>query len=80
MSDKKIAVFFPGIGYTNDKPLMYYSRKLAEESRRKQKKAEKTGEGRRKREKRFELQRIFGTDQYDAGGHRQVCPDGRGTR
>ena len=42
--------------------------------------AEKTGEGRRKREKRFELQRIFGTDQYDAGGHRQVCPDGRGTR
>lgn len=40
----------------------------------------KTGEGRRKREKRFELQRIFGTDQYDAGGHRQACPDGRGTR
>ena len=25
----KLAVFFPGIGYTNDKPLMYYSRKLA---------------------------------------------------
>ena len=56
------------------------SRKLAEEGRRKQKKAEKTGEGRREREKRFELQRIFGTDQYDAGGHRQACPDGRGTR
>ena len=31
MSDKKIAVFFPGIGYTNDKPLLYYSRKLAAE-------------------------------------------------
>ena len=56
------------------------SRKLAEEGRSKQKKAEKTGEGRRKREKRFELQRIFGTDQYGAGGHRQACPDGRGTR
>ena len=26
---KKLAVFFPGIGYTNDKPLMYYTRKLA---------------------------------------------------
>lgn len=26
---KKIAVFFPGIGYTVDKPLMYYSRRLA---------------------------------------------------
>lgn len=26
---RKIAVFFPGIGYTVDKPLMYYSRKLA---------------------------------------------------
>lgn len=24
----KIAVFFPGIGYTNDKPLLYYSRKI----------------------------------------------------
>ena len=33
---------------------------------------------RRMREKRFELQRIFGTDQYDAGGHRQARPDGRG--
>lgn len=31
MSDNKIAVFFPGIGYTNDKPLLYYSRKLAAE-------------------------------------------------
>ena len=31
MSDKKLAVFFPGVGYTNDKPLLYYSRKLAEE-------------------------------------------------
>ena len=31
MSDKKLAVFFPGIGYTNDKPLLYYSRKMAEE-------------------------------------------------
>ena len=29
---KKVAVFFPGIGYTNDKPLMYYSRKLAEKA------------------------------------------------
>lgn len=26
---KKLAVFFPGIGYTNDKPLLYYSRKIA---------------------------------------------------
>lgn len=25
----KLAIFFPGIGYTVDKPLMYYSRKLA---------------------------------------------------
>lgn len=24
----KLAIFFPGIGYTNDRPLMYYSRKL----------------------------------------------------
>ena len=31
MKDKKLAVFFPGIGYTVDKPLMYYSRKLAAE-------------------------------------------------
>ncbi len=29
---KKLAVFFPGIGYTIDKPLMYYSRKLAGEA------------------------------------------------
>ena len=28
----KLAVFFPGIGYTVDKPLMYYSRKLAAEA------------------------------------------------
>lgn len=27
----KLAIFFPGIGYTNDKPLMYYSRKLLHE-------------------------------------------------
>ena len=27
----KIAVFFPGIGYYCDKPLLYYSRKLAQE-------------------------------------------------
>ena len=26
---KKIAILFPGIGYTHDKPLMYYSRKIA---------------------------------------------------
>lgn len=26
---KKIAVFFPGIGYTVDKPLLHYSRRLA---------------------------------------------------
>ena len=25
---KKLAVFFPGIGYTVDKPLLHYSRKL----------------------------------------------------
>lgn len=29
---KKLAVFFPGIGYSNDKPLLYYSRKLAAEA------------------------------------------------
>ncbi len=28
MNNKKLAVFFPGIGYHNDKPLLYYSRKL----------------------------------------------------
>ena len=27
----KLAVFFPGIGYRCDKPLLYYSRKLAKE-------------------------------------------------
>ena len=26
---KKLAVYFPGIGYTVDKPLMHYSRRLA---------------------------------------------------
>ena len=31
MCGKKLAVFFPGIGYHNDKPLLYYSRKLAAE-------------------------------------------------
>ena len=25
---KKLACFFPGIGYTCDKPLLYYSRSL----------------------------------------------------
>lgn len=29
--DKKIAVLFPGIGYHCDKPLLYYSRKLAKQ-------------------------------------------------
>ena len=30
MSDrKKLAVVFPGIGYTVDKPLLYYSAKMA---------------------------------------------------
>ncbi len=28
-SSTKLAVFFPGIGYTADKPLLHYSRKLA---------------------------------------------------
>ena len=28
MNDQRIAVFFPGIGYHNDKPLMYYTKKL----------------------------------------------------
>lgn len=28
---KKIAILFPGIGYTHDKPLMYYSRKIVSE-------------------------------------------------
>lgn len=28
---KKLAVFFPGIGYTLEKPLLYYSRKLAKQ-------------------------------------------------
>ena len=27
----KLAVFFPGIGYHCDKPLLYYSRKLVQE-------------------------------------------------
>ncbi len=27
---KRLAVFFPGIGYTADKPLLHYSRRLAE--------------------------------------------------
>lgn len=27
----KLAVFFPGIGYTTDKPLLYYSEKLAKQ-------------------------------------------------
>ena len=26
---RKLAVVFPGIGYTVDKPLLYYSRRLA---------------------------------------------------
>ena len=29
MKNKKIAVVFPGVGYQADKPLLYYSRKLA---------------------------------------------------
>ena len=29
MKNKKIAVVFPGVGYHADKPLLYYSRKLA---------------------------------------------------
>jgi len=29
MSEKKLAVFFPGTGYNKDKPLLYYSRKIA---------------------------------------------------
>ncbi len=29
MKEKKLAVIFPGIGYTADKPLLYYSRKIA---------------------------------------------------
>ena len=29
MENKKIAVLFPGVGYHCDKPLLYYSRKLA---------------------------------------------------
>lgn len=28
---KRLAVFFPGVGYHVDKPLLYYSRKLAEQ-------------------------------------------------
>ena len=28
---KKLAVFFPGMGYTVDRPLLYYSKRLAEE-------------------------------------------------
>ena len=30
---KKIAVFFPGVGYTQDKPLLYYTSKLCEAKR-----------------------------------------------
>ena len=29
---KKLAVIFPGVGYHTDKPLLYYSKKLAAES------------------------------------------------
>ncbi len=29
---KNLAVFFPGIGYTNDKPLLYYTRKFLQKS------------------------------------------------
>jgi len=29
MSEKKLAVLFPGIGYHCDKPLLYYAAKLA---------------------------------------------------
>ena len=29
MNEKKLAVVFPGVGYHADKPLLYYSRKLA---------------------------------------------------
>lgn len=32
LSKNKLAVFFPGIGYHCDKPLLYYSRKLADEA------------------------------------------------
>ena len=28
---KKLAVFFPGVGYNCDKPLLYYTKKLAKE-------------------------------------------------
>lgn len=31
MKKMKLAIFFPGIGYHCDKPLLYYSRKLAKE-------------------------------------------------
>ncbi len=31
MSKKKLAVVFPGVGYHVDKPLLYYSRRLAKE-------------------------------------------------
>lgn len=31
-STNKLAIFFPGIGYHCDKPLLYYSRKLADEA------------------------------------------------
>ena len=27
---KRLAVFFPGVGYTPDKPLLYHSRRIAE--------------------------------------------------
>lgn len=29
-ADRKVAVIFPGIGYHSDKPLLYYSRKIAQ--------------------------------------------------
>lgn len=28
---KKLAVFFPGVGYTNDRPLMYYTKVIAKQ-------------------------------------------------
>ena len=31
MGEKKLAVIFPGMGYHNDKPLLYHGKKLAKE-------------------------------------------------
>ena len=32
MNDKKVAIIFPGMGYHSDKPLLYFSKRIAREN------------------------------------------------